>query len=104
MQSLPSRERGLKSSNTYTDRRRSLSLPSRERGLKSVVVVYLHGLRKSLPSRERGLKSLSSIGLSASDAVAPLAGAWIEISDGKPSANRSKSLPSRERGLKLCEY
>ena len=25
--------------------------------------------------------------------VAPFAGAWIEISDGKPSANRSKVAP-----------
>ena len=33
--------------------------------------------------------------------VAPLAGAWIEISKGIVDEVRSESLPSRERGLKF---
>ena len=32
--------------------------------------------------------------------VAPLAGAWIEISGLKKAWKEAKSLPSRERGLK----
>ena len=34
-------------------------------------------------------------------AVAPLAGAWIEIPPSLTSPSTSESLPSRERGLKL---
>ena len=35
-------------------------------------------------------------------AVAPLAGAWIEImNEGSDAENNLTSLPSRERGLKL---
>ena len=48
-ESLPSRERGLKSSILDTENASSLSLPSRERGLKcfhDVVNVLLH--RRSL--------------------------------------------------------
>ena len=56
-----------------------MSLPSRERGLK-----YSHGQHdgtcpRSLPSRERGLKcEKKNIG-TVGGAVAPFAGAWIEI-------------------------
>ena len=80
---------------------------------------------KSLPSRERGLKYKNNPFFKLSAAVAPLAGAWVEISSKRyktigrnvvaPLAgawveiNRSwkrywmarSSLPSRERGLKL---
>ena len=35
--------------------------------------------------------------------VAPLAGAWIEISLSPPSGVKKMSLPSRERGLKFHE-
>ena len=35
-------------------------------------------------------------------AVAPLAGAWVEISSSRYSRMNSSSLPSRERGLKFC--
>ena len=34
--------------------------------------------------------------------VAPLAGAWVEISSSRYSRMNSSSLPSRERGLKFC--
>ena len=54
----------------------------------------------SLPSRERGLKSCDKFCVAVIPAVAPLAGAWIEI-DGKCRRNTAVgSLPSRERGLK----
>ena len=56
LQSLPSRERGLKSRAGDRETTASGSLPSRERGLK----FYNNRVNKlrelSLPSRERGLK------------------------------------------------
>ena len=56
-ESLPSRERGLKS-----DRKERVifhieSLPSRERGLKLIEAAVKQMKIESLPSRERGLKS-----------------------------------------------
>ena len=54
--SLPSRERGLKSSTLDAKYDCSLSLPSRERGLKLMVLVCIAVMIQSLPSRERGLK------------------------------------------------
>ena len=57
MQSLPSRERGLKSqTGSSAGRRRSGSLPSRERGLKFDTPDFVCYHAKSLPARERGLK------------------------------------------------
>ena len=55
------------------------SLPSRERGLKSPCRGPLHIELSSLPSRERGLKLFFLHVVSPPYAVAPLAGAWIEI-------------------------
>ena len=78
-----------------------MSLPSRERGLKSIDEDESHALNKSLPSRERGLKCVKIAELGIKAAVAPLAGAWIEMMlSGKKTYTRA-SLPSRERGLKF---
>ena len=55
------------------------SLPSRERGLKSQTPVLLSTIYTSLPSRERGLKWNLIDTNSSQTAVAPFAGAWIEI-------------------------
>ena len=55
------------------------SLPSRERGLKCSYRYQLWKLRRSLPSRERGLKSKVGREADIIRAVAPFAGAWIEI-------------------------
>ena len=77
------------------------SLPSRERGLKHVVETNKVRCAVSLPSRERGLKLVDIRSGIYKTMVAPLAGAWIET---RPEFNRfraRKSLPSRERGLKL---
>ena len=106
-QSLPPRERGLKSFDWllwYAQDSRSLrgsvdwnsysasiissvrlSLPPRERGLKLRSAHPSAHPDTSLPPRERGLKSYSrSIYLIASS-VAPSAGAWIEISESVQS-------------------
>ena len=55
---------------------------------------------QSLPSRERGLKSRALDEVLQVDAVAPLAGAWIEIATIVLPVGAPASLPSRERGLK----
>ena len=55
----------------------------------------------SLPSRERGLKSKRFFILIFTIFVAPLAGAWIEITFMGFDPPIFQSLPSRERGLKL---
>ncbi len=55
------------------------SLPSRERGLKSHVEKSMRENHTSLPSRERGLKSTNQTQNPDYENVAPFAGAWIEI-------------------------
>ena len=55
------------------------SLPSRERGLKSRNTIGICEISLSLPSRERGLKCLHLDNLLCLSVVAPFAGAWIEI-------------------------
>ena len=57
-----------------------MSLPSRERGLKLKEQNYSETRQKSLPSRERGLKFTEGHIFNTHSDVAPLAGAWIEIS------------------------
>ena len=100
--SLPSRERGLKCfcvnvvaeiryvaplagawieiRTNSTKNSKSPSLPSRERGLKLNDIISLILQFSSLPSRERGLKCRFLLTSHKSLWVAPLAGAWIEIS------------------------
>ena len=65
------------------------SLPSRERGLKSTDSEVAAIMAASLPSRERGLKLLNTIGYYMHYDVAPFAGAWIEISHN-PSYKRKE--------------
>ena len=77
--SLPSRERGLKSFDIVDMIRGLRSLPSRERGLKSLLYPFFIFSLMSLPSRERGLKLLNEDTGDTLDAVAPFAGAWIEM-------------------------
>ena len=54
----------------------------------------------SLPSRERGLKCVECWMDEFANGVAPLAGAWIEITEELQNWILILSLPSRERGLK----
>ena len=55
------------------------SLPSWERGLKFICFCNYNIVPLSLPSWERGLKSRYNLFLSFGSPVAPLVGAWIEI-------------------------
>ena len=58
----------------------------------------------SLPSRERGLKFAMVILFTADFAVAPFAGAWIEIYGVNTIRKYLASLLSRECGLKLDDH
>ena len=122
--SLPSRERGLKYKWGLSRLLDTESLPSRERGLKFCQSAHCKSAHKSLPSRERGLKCIINYRSVYARAVAPFAGAWIEIVNTRSASStasqvapfagawieifvqltvfidRSLSLPSRERGLK----
>ena len=55
------------------------SLPTRERGLKSSGPGFVAQARMSLPTRERGLKSSRMTSPKSPLRVAPYTGAWIEI-------------------------
>ena len=77
------------------------SLPSWERGLKSTSCKRCDCQCRSLPSWERGLKSRSNGSICLTDTVAPLVGAWIEILYPSEMHSSSGSLPSWERGLKF---
>ena len=103
IESLPSRERGLKSLHPPAIPRCLLSLPSRERGLKFLRGVYGPVAVGSLPSRERGLKLWDMYYDLKFSRVAPFTGAWIEIIGCGPGWWAPWSLPSRERGLKFYE-
>ena len=56
---------------------------------------------QSLPSWERGLKFLLPLCMLRLEPVAPLVGAWIEISRFVFAPYSLMSLPSWERGLKF---
>ena len=102
--SLPSRGRGLKCATSSKLGIMTKSLPSRGRGLKFAFTGARKGEILSLPSRGRGLKSKFMEMNDKEKAVAPFAGAWIEIQTEQNLSTISKSLPSRGRGLKcfLC--
>ena len=76
------------------------SRPSRARGLKPFLPVAVITISMSRPSRARGLKHPESFAQSRIQAVAPLAGAWIETERRWRDNRRSGSRPSRARGLK----
>ena len=91
--SLPSRERGLKLPPAVVQRLRLASLPSRERGLKFGIRCGDLARTMSLPSRERGLKCPYWLRYAVGDAVAPFAGAWIEIGQSGGERNVGKVAP-----------
>ena len=122
--SLPLRERGLKYNIVARPSAALESLPLRERGLKCRDDKTNVAVRWSLPLRERGLKFVSKPRCRHKSQVAPLAGAWIEISLESEvrrlkrvaplagawieiyvfaiaKAAPAGSLPLRERGLKF---
>ena len=81
-----------------------MSLPLWERGLKYHQTYPLRQMFPSLPLWERGLKLLYQQSIQASDTVAPLVGAWIEITMPPDKKTISLSLPLWERGLKFLNF
>ena len=69
-----------------------------EIGLNLSVISF--GIR-SLPLWERGLKSGHLGEMDMPGTVAPLVGAWIEMSSAHASSSKNLSLPLWERGLKF---
>ena len=101
MQSLPSRERGLKSVAKSMLDLGATSLPSRERGLKSGVHGINHAINEVAPLAGAWIEIFFLLSLHKQFLVAPLAGAWIEMCwMGVLAKCQTRSLPSRERGLK----
>ena len=79
------------------------SLPSRERGLKWGVLAAINPPHLVAPLAGAWIEMRKPKGGIKTTGVAPLAGAWIEMTrryGGLP--DRDASLPSRERGLKSC--
>ena len=77
-----------------------LSLPSRERGLKSGSLFRLSRGAAVAPLAGAWIEILLSFRRTKENDVAPLAGAWIEIFNASCLFSCNTSLPSRERGLK----
>ncbi len=98
--SLPLWERGLKYLFSFGIRSCFVSLPLWERGLKCNRTHVLTNKNLSLPLWERGLKLWECQQNLLRESVAPLVGAWIEISSGGLSSSNASSLPLWERGLK----
>ena len=93
--SLPLRERGLKFNVLNLHPSQAPSLPLRERGLKfRVSSTHDLGGTQSLPLRERGLKLDVRVEAPNYGQVAPLAGAWIEITlESTVATNTSSRSP-----------
>ena len=78
--SLPSRERGLKfSAPCRNGTKGALSLPSRERGLKWSCSQHVKGQGLVAPLAGAWIEISPALYTSTAANVAPLAGAWIEI-------------------------
>ena len=81
--------------------RKLLSLPSWERGLKSSVTQTASCSDIVAPLVGAWIEMQPKCsGNTTTIAVAPLVGAWIEISGARVKAGTAQSLPSWERGLK----
>ncbi len=78
-----------------------MSLLSWERGLKYITTASGATIEVSLLSWERGLKYKVYIYNSDKELVAPIVGAWIEISQKILNMPQHQSLLSWERGLKF---
>ena len=77
------------------------SLPSRERGLKSSVLNVVSHAVNVAPFAGAWIEISEDCHFPVFDFVAPFAGAWIEIfSMPDFTVTLAPSLPSRERGLK----
>ena len=80
----------------------SRSLPSRERGSKSDTLEYVRNPQAVAPFAGAWIEIPGMAVMISTTLVAPFAGAWIEMFDAYTIMKEGKwSLPSRERGSKL---
>ena len=98
--SLPTRERGLKSSQAPAQTPCSTSLPTRERGLKCRFWSVWKMVDWSLPTRERGLKYGSRVSGSSLMRRSLRGSVGLKYLLSPIPAPAGLSLPTRERGLK----
>ena len=77
------------------------SLPSRERGLKYAIVLSYNGDGTVAPLAGAWIEITKITNTLTDKRVAPLAGAWIEIFAYLAFSCKVMSLPSREHGLKF---
>ena len=87
--------------NLYKKEQIFWSLPSRERGLKFEEHGKKGGRIAVAPLAGAWIEMFSARVIALYISVAPLAGAWIEMKlDALICSLENRSLPSRERGLK----
>ena len=93
MESLPSRERGLKLDvDEFHDGRYGVA-PLAGAWIEIIHSPPYKNSITSLPSRERGLKSGMATAKRIIREVAPLAGAWIEILQSRKKSSRARVAP-----------
>mgnify|MGYP000987243623 CR=1 FL=1 len=78
-ESLPTRERGLKSPRNQCKPLSILVAPYAGAWIEMKLSLITQNARQSLPTRERGLKLPTGGAYFRAGPVAPYAGAWIEI-------------------------
>ena len=80
------------------------SLPTRERGLKLVRASNFLPVLRVAPHAGAWIEMYKRIAYISTAFVAPHAGAWIEINIWSISSCVMWSLPTRERGLKYVKH
>ena len=100
-ESLPSRERGLKSAYSSTYSSQILVAPFTGAWIEIQSACYHNIIKIVAPFTGAWIEMYSSCVLKRRAPVAPFTGAWIEIHTQRTRRSRLRSLPSRERGLKF---
>ena len=100
MQSLPSRERGLKWSCSQHVKGQGLVAPLAGAWIEISPALYTSTAANVAPLAGAWIEIAALFFTAVPIPVAPLAGAWIEILRMPAPLLGTKSLPPRERGLK----
>ena len=104
MQSLPSRERGLKWSCSQHVKGQGLVAPLAGAWIEISPALYTSTAANVAPLAGAWIEIAALFFTAVPIPVAPLAGAWIEMPLSGSTPSSFASLPSRERGLKCCMY
>ena len=101
MQSLPSRERGLKWSCSQHVKGQGLVAPLAGAWIEISPALYTSTAANVAPLAGAWIEIAALFFTAVPIPVAPLAGAWIEMPLSGSTPSSFASLPSRERGLKF---